>query len=236
MCHVVSPFHRQRDFELTRHSFEWIPIFPCFTASNVAFKKKYTTAAITLGSSPSSPKMTLSNAYSSSGIKLGCKIFNPSIHTHFITKGLTASTSLQFAAMASAYVASPKWFEAFMASGAPLPFPTDMPEAPGAQKEGETDKQFDKRVSMWEMSLLALDPMVGADPSRWFGHCMLEQMWGARPDEMDGKYACEIPAGFKHWTSEGWNKNEARSTLFKGILFISFSQVVSSISPRVGLH
>ena len=164
----------------------------------------------------------------SPGIKIAYKTFKPACHTHFLTKGITASTSLHLAAMATAFVASPKWFEAFMKAGAPNPFPADMPEAPGPQLEGETDKEYERRHSAWENALLALNPDIGADATRWFGHCVLEEMWAGRPDVLEDQYACEVPVGLEHWTSKGWTRREERRQLFKGILFVSFSQNVVS--------
>jgi hypothetical protein len=122
------------------------------------------------------------------------------------------------------HVVSHEWYDELVAVTAAPDFPAEpLPVHPGPPPEGASKEELtahDREVQRYEKELLAMNEDVGGDPTRWWGHCHLENDWdGAWPSETDPK---NMPAPFEHFQPAVWAKNDARSDLFKDVLVVSF--------------
>lgn len=151
-------------------------------------------------------------------------------HTHYIVKKTTPNKLLLTAAARPVHVVSPTWFDALrIASKPPDPPSGPVPEPPAPRQPGEEAALYDKRVLKYERELLALDPDVGSDVPRWWGHSLLEKNWEAAwPAEADPRY---YPTPWQDDEEPGiWKKNVARRTVFQNRLFASFSGSIDAVS------
>lgn len=83
-------------------------------------------------------------------------------------------------------------------------------------------------MQKYERELLAIDPDVGSDVPRWWGHSFLEKSWDAAwPPEADPKY---FPVGWGTEEPGIWKRNVARQTIFQNLLLVSFSGSQDAVS------
>ncbi|BGP30540.1 hypothetical protein JCM10296v2_002295 [Rhodotorula toruloides] len=185
--------------------FRWVPINLCFSTAFSADQKKQHEVAKVLG------------------IKVAYRDTRPH-HTHFIAKRCTPNAPLLRAALHLTHVVSHEWYDELLSVTTAPDFPADpLPVHPGPPPEGASKEELtahDKEVLRYERELLAMNEDVGGDPTRWWGHCHLENDWdGAWPSETDPK---NLPASFEHFQPTVWAKNDARRDLFKDVLVVSF--------------
>ncbi|GAA5976317.1 hypothetical protein JCM10908_005456 [Rhodotorula pacifica] len=203
LCKIVVQDGDYLEQDSWHFKFTWVPVIVCFPAAKVEQK----TAASALAKSL--------------GIKVAYGETLPH-HTHYDVKKVTPNKMLLTAAARPVHIVSPTWFEALRIASKPPDRPTaGVPPEPEPQQPGEDTATYDKRVQKYERDLLALDPDVGSDASRWWGHSFLEKDWEAAwPTETDPKY-CPAP-----WNTEPvgvWKKDERRRTIFRNVLMVSFS-------------
>ncbi|BGP06491.1 hypothetical protein JCM10049v2_002313 [Rhodotorula toruloides] len=185
--------------------FKWVPTNLCFSNASSADKKKHREAAKALG------------------IKVAYRDTHPH-HTHFIAKRCIPNALLLRAAMHLTHIVSHEWYDELLSVTTAPAFPAEpIPVRPGPPPEGASKEELtahDKEVSRYEKELLAMNEDVGGDPTRWWGHCHLENDWdGAWPSETDPK---NLPAPFEHFQPTVWAKNDARGDLFKDVLVVDF--------------
>ncbi|BGP23236.1 BRCT domain containing protein [Rhodotorula toruloides] len=204
--------------------FRWVPINLCFAAATSADKKKQHEAARAMGEFlilfVDEQLMTV---VTSTGIKIAYRDTRPH-HTHFVVKRCVPNAPLLRAAMHLTHVVSHAWYDELLSVTAALDFPAEpLPVHPGPPPEGASKEEMtahDKEVARYEKELLAMNEDVGGDPTRWWGHCHLENDWdGAWPSETEAK---NLPAAFEHFQPTVWARNDARRDLFKDVLVVSF--------------
>ncbi|GAA5860031.1 hypothetical protein JCM8547_003065 [Rhodosporidiobolus lusitaniae] len=191
--------------------FRWVPMNFSFALLTPANKKNYLEIAKSLG------------------FKIAIKEFH-SHHTHYVAKTGIPSALVLKAAMCTAHVVSPAFFTAFADAGRALDRPSEPidspPVAPSAGASKEDQAAYDKALTAWEKNLLALNPDVGADWEKWWGHSYLETNWEAsKPDERDYPTAPALDYGIQD--AKNWAPDDKRKSLFDGCLVVSFLGVAS---------
>ncbi|GAA5998793.1 uncharacterized protein JCM10292_007236 [Rhodotorula paludigena] len=182
-------------------TFRWKPINLCLATATTAQKKDHAAVAKFLG------------------IKVAYREFRAH-HTHWIAKSVSPSASAVLAAMRFTPIVSPAWFASLSALGAPPPFPSEVPGPRPVIEEGEDATAYERRVTRWEKDLLELEPDVGADSERHWGHCALELDWdGTWPAKERDEY---LPAPWEGHEPRLWRRDERRKTLFEGVLVVAF--------------
>lgn len=131
------------------------------------------------------------------------------------------------------HIVSHEWYDELLSVTTAPAFPAEpIPVRPGPPPEGASKEELtahDKEVSRYEKELLAMNEDVGGDPTRWWGHCHLENDWdGAWPSETDPK---NLPAPFEHFQPTVWAKNDARGDLFKDVLVVDFRGREDAVRP-----
>ncbi|GAA5890585.1 hypothetical protein JCM5296_004305 [Sporobolomyces johnsonii] len=164
--------------------------------------------------------------------KLGIKIsFQKALahHTHYLLKSIIPSSNLCVAAMQCLRIVSPAYFTELQLRGhvPDRPPASELPVHPGPPPPSSSSKEelaaYDKQLSTYEKELLRLEPDVGGDPDRWWGHSALEKNWDAAwPNEDD--YPAQKDKRYPGYEAEGWDRKEARKRLFEGVLVVSFRE------------
>ncbi|ORY74292.1 hypothetical protein BCR35DRAFT_306746 [Leucosporidium creatinivorum] len=162
--------------------------------------------------------------------EIGVKFsFTPPLphHTHLLTARATPSSSLLLASMSLLPILSPTYFTALHTLCTPPPYPSPSPigDPPAQTQEGDDSRALDKKLGAWEKQLLALNPEVGYDWRRWWGHSAVEEDWERRPDEEDEKWRPKQPSEgqFGEYREvEKWAREEGRKKLFEGVVVVSY--------------
>lgn len=163
-----------------------------------------------------------------SGIKLAFRTFLPH-HTHLAVKTIKLTASLMTCAMHAGELVSPSYFDALCARSMVVnetsqerPPLDKMPPEPGPDAG-------DKERSLHERALLQLNPDVGYDWRRWWGHSALERDWSNLPDP--NSFRPEIDPTYPKYTAEGFAPDHRRQTMFANVVIVSYRQnaIVSQI-------
>lgn len=150
-------------------------------------------------------------------------------HTHYLVKRTTPNQPFLTAAVRPLHIVSPTWFNALWMACKPPDRPNvPIPEVPEPQQDGEEDAAYDKRVQKYERELLAIDPDVGSDVPRWWGHSLLEKSWdGSWPPENDPHF---FPTSWGTEEPGIWKRDVSRQTIFRNMLLVSFSGSNDAVS------
>ncbi|GAA5919718.1 hypothetical protein JCM1841_000766 [Sporobolomyces salmonicolor] len=193
-----------------RLAFEWKPIVLSYPGARAEMKNEFELEAK----------------------KLGIKIsFQKALahHTHYLLKSIVPSSNLCVAAMRCLRIVSPAYFTELLLRGhvPDRPPVSELPVHPGPPPPLSSSKEelaaYDKRLLLYEKELLRLEPDVGGDPERWWGHSALEKDWDAAlPHEND--YPAQKDKRYPGYEAEGWDRKEARKRLFEGVLVVSFRE------------
>ncbi|GAA5921422.1 hypothetical protein JCM3775_003041 [Rhodotorula graminis] len=202
VVHDGDSFHeRNKGFSF---GFTWRPVNLCFSAASAEKKKQYAAHAKKLG------------------IKIAYRDFRAH-HTHLVVKTAAPNATVTLAAMHRAHIVAPTFCDDLFQAGAPKPFPpadhVPVRPEPLAPDAGADDKAaHDRAVVKWERDVLDLEPDVGFDTGRWWGHCLLEQNWAAAWPGEDA----HVPARWDGQDPTRWAIPRAeRATLFQNVLLVN---------------
>ncbi|KAL8286856.1 hypothetical protein RQP46_003862 [Phenoliferia psychrophenolica] len=187
--------HELRDGDrifFLKSSVRWVPIILCVANATAPKKAAFLKHAQSLG------------------FKLAYKTFLAH-HTHLLVKNLGSTSVLLKAAMHLAHVASPAFIDELALRGMPIPYPAGFPTIP----PGAISVALEKTI-------VGIDPTCGYDVRRFWKHSILEDDWTALPPATSPAVAPEVDRHAPDLTTQVWNPNHKRSTLFKGILLLSF--------------
>lgn len=154
-------------------------------------------------------------------------------HTHYLVDKVTPSAPFLQATMSLLHPVLPTFFDTFHELAKPPaypdPFPLpEPPEPPTEEQLAAAPKAYEREMNAWERSLLALNPDVGSDWRRWWGHGAMEVSWGRRPREemfLPGK-----EAGLSQFEPRGWARDGRRRGMFQGVVVVSYRNLQSSVS------
>lgn len=120
-------------------------------------------------------------------------------------------------------IVTPTFFDALHAQTATLPRPPDdqMPLDPGPDAS-------DKERQEHEKALLRLNPDVGFDWKRWWGHSQLESDWNRMPKP--SLYRPPPDPDFPQYTAEGFSPDARRQNLFENVIVISYREQYGVVS------
>lgn len=183
---------------------------------------------------PSQHPHLISHPPKQTGVKLS---FTPLLahHTHLLTARAIPTSSLLLASMSLLPILTPTYFTALYTLLTPPPYPSPPPIAdpPQPSSSDEDPKLSEKRMNAWEKQLLGLNPEVGFDWKRWWGHSAAEEDWERRPDEGDLKWRPKKPSEvelMRFGEVEKWGKDEERRRLFEGVVVVSYRGMKEAVS------